>query len=138
MNNPEYLSSFNASKSALMIIQLQKVNTEGYPKKPISISIPVDRKNISINSMRPEQEVKISVQKDIGDKIIHAKVVAIHHFPDGDSIVMDTISGYLKEWKRIILWVPIKGQCGILWPYIKSSNSCFLILVKLYFLCNKQ
>lgn len=102
-------------ESTKYAIQMQIVDERGYPHNPLKIRMPIKRENLPpLRKMKKKETLWIPVTHDGKKETIIARIVETSSFDDGISIILDTVDGFLKNWFRLILWIPKEGHCGII------------------------
>ena len=121
-----FLKSITNNLTEKKDIELQVLDDRGYPRNCNSLLLPLKRENIpggceadyfEKTNATHHGKVIIACKYNGQYSQITGCIVKVKSFSDGFSVVIDPKEGtLLYNWKRIVLWVPKNGACGILNP----------------------
>ncbi len=96
------------------------LNTDGYPLKPKSIFVAVQRYNVPTEEVLKQAlatgaELPIPYRSYGKWEMMIGKISKITHFPDGRVVHFpQNLKSSPLRWPEAKLWIPNQGECGIL------------------------
>lgn len=137
-----FLKSITTNLTAKNDIELKVLDDTGYPRNCSSLLLPLKRENIPggcevawFEKTNATHHGKVNIAcKYRGEySQIQGCIVKVSDFSDGFTVVIDPEEGTLfYNWKRIVLWVPKEGSCGILNPprWINEQLCCSQLFIE--------
>ncbi|HTK33625.1 MAG TPA: hypothetical protein VL335_03750 [Candidatus Paceibacterota bacterium] len=96
------------------------LNTDGYPLNQKSLFIGIQRSNVPAKEVLDQAlatGVELPIPYRFGGKweLMIGKITKITQFPDGRVVYFpQNLSLSPLKWPEAILWIPNRGECGIL------------------------